>query len=343
MTERWKRRPKGSNWGDFGKDDQRGRLNFLNPEKVLQAVAEVKEGKVFCLSMPLDYPGGNYHQLNRLPPLIRPMVRNNRVIYNYRKDATHTDVVCDDSVLFSNQASTHWDALAHVGSAFDADVDGIAEKVYYNGYRADEHIIGPNNDHPNVHSSENGIPGAVALGIENMATTGVQGRGVMIDLHAAYGRERKFVGYNDLMRICEADHVKVEKGDMVCLHTGLAGALMKMNKDPDIDTLENSFPVLDGADERLLQWIDESGLAVLVADNFAVEGVPGRPNVKTPAFEPLHELCIFKLGIHIGELWYLSSLNAWLREHRRFRFLLTAPPLCLPGAVGSPVTPVATV
>ena len=33
----------------------------------------------------------------------------------------------------------------------------------------------------------------------------------------------------------------------------------------------------------------------------------------------------------------------WLRQHRRSRFLLTAPPLRLPGAVGSPVTPVATV
>ena len=33
----------------------------------------------------------------------------------------------------------------------------------------------------------------------------------------------------------------------------------------------------------------------------------------------------------------------WLRAHNRSRFLLTAPPLRLPGAVGSPDTPVATV
>ena len=30
-------------------------------------------------------------------------------------------------------------------------------------------------------------------------------------------------------------------------------------------------------------------------------------------------------------------------EHERSRFLLTAPPLRMPGVVGSPVTPVATV
>ncbi|MFL6573781.1 MAG: cyclase family protein, partial [Burkholderiales bacterium] len=40
---------------------------------------------------------------------------------------------------------------------------------------------------------------------------------------------------------------------------------------------------------------------------------------------------------------YLSDLARWLRSHRRSRFLLTAPPLRLPGAVGSPATPVGTV
>ena len=61
------------------------------------------------------------------------------------------------------------------------------------------------------------------------------------------------------------------------------------------------------------------------------------------ALMPLHEHCLFKNGIHLGELWYLSELARWLRAHRRNRFLLTAPPLRLPGAVGSPATPIATV
>ena len=58
---------------------------------------------------------------------------------------------------------------------------------------------------------------------------------------------------------------------------------------------------------------------------------------------PLHEHCLFKLGIHLGELFYLTPLAKWLREHKRSHFLLTAPPLRLPGAVGSPMCPVATV
>ena len=42
-------------------------------------------------------------------------------------------------------------------------------------------------------------------------------------------------------------------------------------------------------------------------------------------------------------MWYLGALARWLTANGRNRFLLTAPPLNLPGAVGSPATPVATV
>lgn len=58
MAQRWKQAPPGSSWGEFGPNDQRGRMNLVTPEKVLQGIAEVKEGRTFCLSLPLDVPGG---------------------------------------------------------------------------------------------------------------------------------------------------------------------------------------------------------------------------------------------------------------------------------------------
>jgi hypothetical protein len=58
---------------------------------------------------------------------------------------------------------------------------------------------------------------------------------------------------------------------------------------------------------------------------------------------PIHQRCLVDLGIHLGEMWYLTPLAKFLREKKRSRFLLTAPPLRLPGSFGSPSTPVATV
>ncbi|MFP5405945.1 MAG: cyclase family protein, partial [Gammaproteobacteria bacterium] len=143
---RWKQRPPGSNWGDFGADDQLGRMNLVTAQKVREGVAEVREGRAFCLSLPLDYPGGNVLNPRRHPPTLRPTLRNGRPNMNYRlfvDNEAQTDVISDDLAILHLQYSTQWDSLAHVGQLFDADGDGIAEAVYYNGYRAGEHVIGP--------------------------------------------------------------------------------------------------------------------------------------------------------------------------------------------------------
>ena len=348
-SKRWTRRPEGSNWGEFGPDDQLGRLNLITAQKVREGVAEVREGLTFCLSLPLDYPGGNVLNPRRHPPVLRPTVRNGRPNLNYRLAGDNpdaTDVVSDDAVILHTQYSTQWDSLAHVGQLFDADGDGVPEPVYYNGYRAGVDVVGPSD--PAGAGAIDVVPakttcGARALGIENMAASCVQGRAVMIDLHAHLGRKRTAVGYDALMRILQADKVVVERGDMVCLHTGFAQVLLEMKREPDAHTLESSCAVLDGRDRKLLDWVTDSGLSVLIADNYAVEAHPALSHPGRCAVLPLHEHCLFKLGVHLGEIWHLTPLADWLRAHGRHRFLLTAPPLRLPGAVGSPATPVATV
>jgi kynurenine formamidase len=345
MSHRWKQRPPGSNWGDFGPDDQRGRMNLVTPQKVLQGVAEVRTGMRFCLSLPLDYPGGNSINPRRLPPRRFATARSGRANFNFLfsgENPLHTDVVCDDGVLIWLQYSTQWDSLAHVGSQFDADGDGVAETVFYNGWRAGEHIIAPASGELAPWGCYEGSE-AKRLGIEHMAETCVQGRAVMIDLFAHFGRCRKAVGYDELMRVMEADKVEVETGDMACFYTGWADVIMEMRRDVDMNKLDAAYLGLDGRDDKLLQWISSSGVAALISDNYAVELLPARAlDGRHPAM-PLHEHCLFKLGVHLGEIWYLTELANWLRANRRNRFLLTAPPLRLPGAVGSPATPVATV
>lgn len=348
-SPRWTQRPPGSNWGDFGADDQAGRMNLLTAEKVLQGMAEVREGRTFCLSLPLDFPGGNVLNEKRHPPVLRPTLRNGLPNMNFRlatENPDQTDVVCDDLAILHLQYSTQWDSLAHIGQMFDADGDGLPEPVFYNGYRAHVDVVGP------ASGADAGAPRgpysgststAHALGIENMAERCVQGRAVMIDLHHHLGERREMVGYDTLMRVLDADRVEVTRGDMVCLHTGFAQLLLGMQKKLDAAVINDRCAVLDGRDPKLLQWITDSGLAALIADNYAVESLPPRHAAGCCAALPLHEHCLFKLGVHLGELWLLTPLAQYLRQHGRSRFLLTAPPLRLPGAVGSPTTPIATV
>ncbi len=351
MAQRWKQRPPGSNWGEFGPDDQRGRMNYVTREKVLQGIAEVKEGISFPLSLPLDYPGGATLNPRRSPPRLAATIRDGKsagkqnFCFPLADDEPElTDVVSDDRVLLTLQYSTQWDSFAHIGSRFDADGDGRREIVFYNGFRAGEDLVPASERRDSEPWARYEGTEAKALGIQNLAEHGAQGRGVMIDLHHHYGRERRAVGYDELMKLMDEDRVEVEKGDMVCVYTGFADLLLEMRKQPDAKLLHASCSGLDGRDERLLQWVSDSGLAILASDNYAVEIIPvSLSKPKPAALMPLHEHCLFKNGIHLGEMWYLSELARWLRSHRRSRFLLTAPPLRLPGAVGSPATPVGTV
>jgi kynurenine formamidase len=335
-NRRWSNRPEGSNWGDFGENDQLGRLNLVDKNKVLQGAAEIKTGKNFCLSLPLDFPGGSILSPVRYPPELRPVIRNEEPYYNYewrKKDPKLTDIASDDAVLLHTQYSTQWDSLAHRGSIFDVKDNGEAKPVYYNGFTAGVDIL--MNENQSVHAG--------ALGIENMAAHGVQGRGVLVDLFSRFGEfPRKEVGYDDLMSILESDGITIEQGDILCLWTGFDQKILRMNKQPDY-SLKESCAVLDGHDKRLLQWITDSGISAIASDNLAVENVGIEiPDCCTTTL-PLHEHCLFKLGIHLGELWLLADLAKWLKENGRHHFFLTAPPLRLPGAVGSPVTPIATV
>lgn len=348
-TPRWKKRPSGSNWGDFGPDDQLGRLNLLTPEKVKQGAAEIQAGLSFGLSLPLDFPGDAKLNKRRHPPSIKPTDLDGAPYMNMslaRLNPRSTDIVCDDQVQLTLQYSTQWDSFAHVGSWFDADGDGEPEKVYYNGYRAHEDILGPGDlKLAQCPCGAEGSSYAMKLGIETFAVKAIQGRGVLVDLHAHVRHARELIGYDRLMQIMQADQVVVEPGDMLLLYTGFADLILSMNRQPDMSVLNNSCAALDGRDTRLLQWITDSGIATLCADNYAVEAYPAREidGDGPRAALPIHEHCLFKLGVPLGELWFLTDLAAWLRANRRSRFMLTAPPLRLPGAVGSPVTAVATV
>jgi hypothetical protein len=138
---RWVNRPEGSNWGDFGEDDQIGRMNLLTPERRRAAMAEVRDGIAFTLSLPLNVPTIPFAPF-RQPPQLSAACDEEGGMFN-RLDPDGEESTCDDRVLLYTQHSTQWDALSHRGRTFDADGDGIAELVYYNGFRAGDDVSGP--------------------------------------------------------------------------------------------------------------------------------------------------------------------------------------------------------
>ncbi|WP_313700412.1 cyclase family protein [Achromobacter sp.] len=332
QAQRYVRRPDGSNWGDFGNDDQLGTLNHLDVQARLAAVAEIRTGISFSLSLPLTVPRAPVLNPRRKGPVIQPAEKNGAPVYRYPLDRDvpgATDVISDDRVTLSPQYSTQWDALGHVGSMYDAHGTGQPQPTGYNGFAVSE-------------PTAEGFTGTRDLSIEPMARHGIQGRGVMVDLRAHFGDAQRKVSHRELMDVMRADGVEVQPGDVLCLHTGLADLALTLGDDEQ-ERLKTSCCVLDGADADLLAWIKDSRIAAIAADNHAVELRNHHLETGKGALLPLHEQCLFKLGLPLGELWHLTPLAQWLRQHGRHAFFLTAAPMYVPGLVGAPVNPIATV
>ena len=261
-------------------------------------------------------------------------------------DPTATDIVCDDQVILTLQYSTQWDSLAHVGQMFDADGDGRAEDVFYNGYRAGRDIIGPAYYDAQGNMTPCDEPqGARHLGVQNMAEACMQGRGVLIDLEAHFGRTGHIVSYDEL----DAGDAQGQRHRRT---RRLRAVPHRLRRDAAGDEQAARPREADGRHGRPRrprseaaamghrQWRRGADLRQLRGRERCRRG-PCLDDVC--ATLPLHAHCLFKLGCYLGEMFYLTELADWLRANNRSRFLFTGPPLRLPGAVGSPATPVATV
>ena len=142
----------------------------------------MKEGLSFCLSLPLDFRAATFESPSP-PPRQFATVRDSgknagaqNFCYPRAEDNPDITMVCDDVVLMKLQYSTQWDIFAHVGSLFDADGDGTPEIVFYNGFRARSTSSRRRRRKASSAGRNRGRQGE-ALGIQNLAAHGAQGRG----------------------------------------------------------------------------------------------------------------------------------------------------------------------
>jgi kynurenine formamidase len=294
------------NWGRWGPDDQRGALNHVTPDKTRQAAALVRRGTVFSLQLPLDEHGPQTGAFGRVNPVHQMAATGTDHAAGAQKYSLGWGYA-DDSLLLFLQGGTQWDALAHI----------FRHGQMYNGYPA----------------ADVSSRGASRNGIENFAT--VATRGVLLDVPRALGREHllpgEAIGPELLDRVCTRQGVTVGQGDIVLVRTG---DMSRRRSLPGWDGY--SAGDAPGLSLHCAPWLAERDVTGVATDTWGIEV---RPNEIPGAFQPLHLVLLVSMGLLLGEIWHLDELAADCAADSVHEFLLVAPALLIPGAVGSPVNP----
>ncbi|MGA7872658.1 MAG: cyclase family protein [Candidatus Binatus sp.] len=295
--------PAGAAWGVFGDDDEVGTINLLTPERVLAAASSIRSGKVFALNLPINIPD---------PPLFT------------RGKHTHTvkifptaEFVLDDYLdNFYPQASSQWDALAHVKHPMYGAYNGIPDKE----------ITGR---------------GGMRLGIDNLARRGIAGRGVLADVARYYERVGKSIDFTkaesiplaDVQATLEDEDVALRAGDILLIRIGWTKFYLSASEEIKAELAkETVVPGIEGS-ERTARWLWDNHLAAVASDSPALEALP-KPAGEEMEFLHFHMLAFF--GMPIGEMWNLEGLAEDCAADGRYDFFLTSAPLNVPGGVGSP-------
>lgn len=293
-------------WGRWGEDDRLGTLNLIDAEAVRRGAAEVRDGKRFSLAMRFDQLSP---QVGAIPGRINPL--RTMVSVNAPYTAAGADGFCasDDVVVMGLQASTHWDALAHVSYG----------GVCWNGVPA---------------STTTAEHGSRELGIHRVRT--LTSRGVLLDVARARGVERlepgRPVTAEDLDAAVELARVRVEPGDVLLVRTG-HGALHRERRQQ-----EYAGGAQPGIDVSCPAWFRAHDVAAVATDTLAFEVFPCQdPEV----LFPVHLLDLVELGLLQGQNFDLEELAADCADDGRYAFLLEASPIPFTGGCGAPVNPVA--
>ena len=298
---------KYKNWGKWGPDDQIGTLNYITPQKLVDASQLVKQGKVISLAIPFDDKGPQTGSFGRFNP-IHFMLQDGGDISVGAQDHIPNLQYTDDAVTMPLQCATQWDALAHI----------LYQGKMYNGYAASE-----------INST-----GAKKNGMEN-AKDKIATRGVLLDIPRYKGKQWLDPGEAiypaDLDGAAEMGKVSVGTGDIVLIRTGQIGQVRAEGSWGEYSG--GSAPGL-GVD--CATWICEKEIAGYATDTWGTEVIP---NETSEIFQPLHMILIVHAGVLVGEIFDLEGLADDCANDGVYECMFVAPPLPITGAVGSPINP----
>jgi kynurenine formamidase len=283
------------NWNRWGAEDEKGALNHIGAEAVKLAAALVSSGQVISLAQPLS-------ARTPVPPHRAGMQHfMGRSGGDYAAGARRPGgfQFAEDTLLMPAHIGTHIDALCHAW--YDDQL--------YNGFAG---------------AGTRGTTGATRCGIDKMGP--IVARGVLLDIAAVQGgplADGTVIGVADLVKASREAGGEPAKGDVVLLRTGWM--------EREIKTI--SFETEPGLDLAAALWLAEREVAVVGADNFAVEVLP----FATGSIFPVHQRLIRDFGIPLLEGLMLKPLS----ETGRHTFMFAASPLPVEGGTGSPISPMA--
>lgn len=218
----------------------------------------------------------------------------------------------EDCIDMPLQVSTQWDGLAHLG----------CDDSFYNGYWT---------------GTVTARGGSSELDMAALSESFV-GRGVLLDVPAYLDVDSLEPGFvispRLLDEIAAAQRVPVRQGDIVLVRTGYLRRWTGLTTWAEKDAYFASVPGLGVA---CAGWLAEKDVAAVASDTACVEVVPWEDPAARPL--PLHHLALVDLGLTIGEMWDLERLSAACAADGVYEFLLVAPPLNIPHALGSPLNP----
>jgi kynurenine formamidase len=303
---------RNSNWGRWGADDVRGTMNFLTDEKRRAAAGLIRRGVSFSLAQSFDMDGPQKGWRRRTNP-VHTMLDTGTDAAAGIQGFPHGLGGADDVIAMPLQCSTQWDGLGHI---FD---HGMA----WNGRPAATTVTSL---------------GDAATGIETVADV-IAGRGVLLDVGRALGvggelQDGFAITTAHLRAVIERQGPSsaVGRGDIVVIRTG---QLSRCRREGWGEYAGGPAP---GLSFTTADWLHDSEIAAIATDTWGFEV---RPNEFDVAFQPLHQVAIPNIGLFLGEMWDPDALAVDCAASGVYDFWLTAAPLPITGAVGSPINPIA--
>lgn len=289
----------------WGPEDEIGTLNLMSEASTLQALSQIRSGKIYDLSV--DYFVGmpSFHALGDPG-------------YQYWLTHTPHGTIVDNpnglGEAMNQKVSYTGDAISmytHMGTHIDAlNHFGLNGKIW-NNFTPEEHL---------------GDKGWKKTGAETIPP--IIARGVMIDVKASRGKLPKnyWITADDLQVALTKQQVRLNPGDVVFIRTGQAEFYQ------DATHYLDNYP---GISLDAVKWlVEDQGIMLLGADNLSFEAFPPE---RADNWVPVHTYLLAEKGVMFIEQMYLEDLS----RDKVFEFAFIAASLKLKGASGSPMRPIA--